>query len=142
MKRHFSRGMGRALEFHAMKTILPALLGASLLAAPVLAAPQSGGTVTKAEFLAEADARFAKLDANKDGKISKDERPGDGERGGRMMGRLDTDGDGAVSQAEQRAQAERRFDRLDTNRDGKLDQAERDAARERMRGLMGRSGGE
>lgn len=127
-----------------MKTPLIALLGASLLATPVLAAPQTNGdgVVTKTEFLADADARFAKLDANKDGKITKDERPGDGERGSRMLGRLDADGDGAISQAEQRAQAERRFARIDTNRDGKLDQAERAAARERMRGMMGRAGGE
>ncbi|MDV3456428.1 EF-hand domain-containing protein [Sphingomonas sp. HF-S4] len=137
-----------------MKKTLAALLGASLLATPVLAAPQAGdmfakadangdGAVTQAEFLADVDARFAGLDANKDGKISKDERPGNGERGGRMLNRLDTDGDGAISLAEQRAQATKRFARLDTNGDGKLDQAERAAARERMRGMMERrSGGE
>ncbi|AQR72976.1 hypothetical protein [Sphingomonas sp. LM7] len=136
------------------KTLAAALLGTALLAAPALAAPQAGadpfgqadtnsdGTVTKAEFLADVDARFAKLDANKDGKIAKDERPGDGTRGGRMMGRIDTDGDGAISLAEQRAQATRRFERLDTNGDGKLDQAERTAARERMRGMMERRGAE
>ena len=135
------------------KTLAAAILGASLLAGSAVAAPQghdlfakadanNDGTITKAEFLADADARFARLDANKDGKIAKDERPGGGEgRGGRMMGRADTDGDGAISLAEQRAQATKRFDRLDANADGKIDKAEADSARERMRGMMERRGG-
>jgi hypothetical protein len=143
------------------KTLAAALLGATLLTGSAVAAPQdrpmrgdmlakadinSDGTVTNAEFLADVDARFAKLDANKDGKISKGERPGGGEgRGGRMKGRMmsriDANGDGAISLDEQRAQATKRFERLDTNKDGKLDQAERDAARERMRGMMERRGG-
>jgi len=148
-----------------MKKTLAALLGTSLLAGtvyaaqetPAPAAPQdrpmrgdflgkadinNDGVVTKAEMLADTDARFAKLDVNKDGKISKDERPGGGEgRGGRMMGRADTDGDGAISLDEQRAQATKRFDRVDTNGDGKIDKAEGDAARARMRGMMERRGG-
>lgn len=143
------------------KTLATAVLGATLLVGTTVAAqsataqdrPMRGdlfgkadanndGIVTKAEFLADVDARFAKLDANKDGKIAKDERPGGGEgRGGRMMGRADADGDGAISLAEQRAQATKRFDRLDTNKDGKIDKAESDAARERMRGMMERRGG-
>jgi hypothetical protein len=141
-----------------MKKILTAaLVGVTLLTGSAIAAPQdhsmrgdmlakadanNDGTITKAEFLADVDARFTKHDVNKDGKISKEERPGGGEgRGGRMINRLDTDKDGAISLDEQRAQATRRFDRLDTNGDGKLDQAERDAARERMRGMMERRGG-
>jgi hypothetical protein len=146
------------------KTLAAALLGASLLSGTAFAAqtnpapapqdrPMRGdlfgkadtnndGIITKAEFLADVDARFATLDANKDGKISKEERPGGGEgRGGRMMGRADTDGDGAISLAEQRAQATKRFDRVDANKDGKIDKAEGDAVRERMRGMMERRGG-
>ena len=140
-----------------MKKILTsALLGATLLAGSAIAAPQDqpmrgdmlakadangDGTITNAEFLADVDARFARLDGNKDGKISKEERPGAGEgRGGRMMSRIDTNDDGTISLDEQRAQANKRFERLDTNNDGKLDQAERDAARERMRGMMERRG--
>lgn len=143
------------------KTIAAALLATGLLAGAAFAAQQTSaptpapqdrmsggnplkladanndGAVTKAEMLADVDARFAKLDANKDGKISKDERPSDGAgRGGRMMGRMmgriDTDGDGAISLDEQRA---------DANKDGKLDQAERDAARDKMRARMERRGG-
>jgi hypothetical protein len=153
------------MEFRTMKkTIAAALLGTSLLAGAAFAAQQApapapqdrmgggnplkladangDGAVTKAEMLADADARFARLDANKDGKISKDERPGDGAgRGGRMMTRIDTDGDGAISLDEQRAQATRRFERVDANKDGTLDQAERDAARDKMRARMERRGG-
>ena len=137
------------------KTLAAALLGATLLAGSATAAPQDrpggnmltmsdtdgDGAVTKSEFLADVDARFARLDANKDGKISKDERPGNGDgRGARMMSRIDTNDDGAISLDEQHAQASRRFDRLDTNADGKIDKAEGDAARERMRGMMERRG--
>lgn len=150
------------------KTIAAALIGTGLLAGAAFAAQQtpapapatkpqdrlsggnplkladanSDGAVTKAEMLADVDARFAKLDANKDGKIGKDERPGGGEgRGGRMMSRIDTDGDGAISLDEQRAQATRRFERVDANKDGTIDQAERDAARDKMRARMERRGG-
>ncbi|MDT8757826.1 EF-hand domain-containing protein [Sphingomonas psychrotolerans] len=139
------------------KIFAAALLATTLLAGSATAAPQDrpmrgdmlakadangDGIVTKAEFLADVDARFAKHDANKDGKISKDERPGHGEgRGGRMMHRIDTDNDGAISLDEQRAAAARRFDRLDANSDGKVDQAERDASRERMRRMMERRAG-
>jgi hypothetical protein len=139
------------------KTLAAALLGATLLAGNAAAAPQDrpmgggmltmsdpdgDGVVTRSEFLVDVDARFARLDVNKDGKISKDERPGgeDG-RGARRMSRIDTDNDGAISLDEQHAQANRRFDRLDTNADGKIDKAEGDAARERMRGMMERRGG-
>ncbi len=141
-----------------MKKILAAaLLGATLLSGSAVAAPQDrptggdmlakadankDGAVTRAEFLADVDMRFARLDADKDGKISKEERPGGGEgRGGRMKKRSDTDGDGAISLDEHRAQATRRFDRFDANSDGTIDKAERDAARERMRGMMERRGG-
>ena len=60
---------------------------------------------------------------------------------GRMMGRIDTDGDGAISLDEQRAQATRRFERIDANKDGTIDQAERDAARDKMRARMERRSG-
>lgn len=146
------------------KTLAAALLGASLLAGSAYAAQQTpapapqdrpmrgdvgradtnnDGVITREEYLADVDARFAKIDVNKDGKITKDERPDGGEgRGGRMMSRTDTNGDGAISLDEQRAQALRRFDRLDANGDGKIDQAERDAARDRVRGMMERRSGD
>ncbi|MES2444915.1 MAG: ca2+ sensor protein [Pseudomonadota bacterium] len=101
------------------------------------------GVVSRDELLADVDLRFAAADANHDGKITADEReamrgPG---RGGRMGGRADTDGDGAISLAEQRAQAMQRFDMIDANHDGKVDQPEQDSMRERMRSMRGADGG-
>jgi Ca2+-binding EF-hand superfamily protein len=118
------------------------------------------GVMTRDEAMAQADARFDRMDANKDGKLTADEmrprRPmgdasatppappptdgaappagsaGPGGRGERMFARLDTNGDGAIDREEFRAQAAQRFDRMDTNKDGKIDAAERQAARDAM----------
>ena len=56
-----------------------------------------------------------------------------GDRAG-MMGRMgDTNGDGAISQAEFTAAALKRFDASDADRNGTVTDAERKAAREAMR---------
>jgi len=102
------------------------------------------GNITRAEFLADVDQRFALVDANHDGRISAEERDaareamtarrggGDGPgRGGGMGARADTDGDGSISLAEQRAQATGRFDRLDADHDGNVDKTELAAMRGR-----------
>jgi hypothetical protein len=109
------------------------------------------GIVTREELLANVDKHFAARDANKDGKIGADEgkrrmrrEGGDGTRGGRRgergLARIDTDKDGAISLAEQRAMALRRFDYVDRNGDGKVDQAEREALRDMMMGMRGHGG--
>jgi len=123
------------------------------------------GVMTRDEAMAQADARFDRMDANKDGKLTADEmrprRPmggpdaaspppppadgstpptGAGGRGERMFARLDTNGDGAIDREEFRAQAAQRFDRMDTNKDGKIDAAERQAARDAMGQMRGRRG--
>ncbi len=118
------------------------------------------GVMTRDEAMAQADARFDRMDANKDGKLTPDEMrprrpmgepgatpppppadgaappspppPGAGGRGERMFARLDTNGDGVIDREEFRAQAAQRFDRMDTNKDGKIDAAERQAARDAM----------
>ena len=170
-------------------------LGAALIAVPVLAAPGGGdrnATQTRAEAQTKAAEMFAKLDANKDGKldaadraakraerqakmfakldadgngsISKAEwdqhgadraakrgekraaagearqgkrhgmRGHHGKRGGRhgmmMMGKADTDGDKAISQAEFQTAALARFDMADANKDGQVTPEERKAQRE------------
>ncbi|CAN5667815.1 hypothetical protein BH10PSE14_BH10PSE14_37510 [soil metagenome] len=121
------------------------------------------GRVSRAEFIARADERFAGLDKNGDGQLSPDEMPqrrdkatpagsdtptangrGGGMREkmrGRMIDRLDTNHDGMISRDEFRAQAAERFDRADVNRDGFLDQNEMAAMRERARSMMQRGGG-
>lgn len=97
--------------------------------------PDGDGVTTRQEMLAASDARFAKLDANKDGKLAASET-GSGP-GTRMLSRADADGDGQVSAAEMRATSSARFDRLDANRDGRIDAAERAAARSRMQQRRG-----
>ena len=119
------------------------------------------GVLTRDEAMAQADARFDRMDANRDGKLTPDEMrphrpmgesgatppppppppadgaapppPGAGGRGERMFARLDTNSDGVIDREEYRALAAQRFDRMDTNKDGKIDAAERQAARDAMR---------
>jgi len=137
-----------------------AAVAAGPLAAQIAPAPapqdNPDGTQTREEALAQADARFDRMDANKDGKLDASEMmprrkmsmaagetpppPADGAAppppppapGGRFMARFDTNGDGVVDRAEFRAQAMQRFDRIDINKDGKIDPAERQAARDAM----------
>lgn len=99
------------------------------------AADQNGdGVVTRAEATAAADAMFARMDKNRDGKLSADERPG---RRGKATGE--------ITQQQFRDHAMKRFDRMDANKDGRIDQAERTAMRanrgEHRRGGMRHGGG-
>lgn len=97
------------------KTVIAALLGATLLAGGAAAAMQSNaaaqdaprkhmrgdrlsmadankdGVVTRNEMIASVDARFAKLDTNKDGRITPEERQAARAAMGRPM-RGDRDG--------------------------------------------------
>jgi hypothetical protein len=89
---------------------------------------------TRAEAIARADERFARLDRNGDGFLSSDEmpvRPGGGPAGGQLA-RLDADGDGKLSKAEFQQSAVAMFDRMDADHDGTISPAERDAWRARM----------
>ena len=56
-----------------------------------------------------------------------------GGHGMMMMQKADTNNDGAVSQAEFLAAANKRFDMADANKDGNVTKEERDAAREKMK---------
>lgn len=117
----------------------------------------------RAEMHAQAFERF---DANKDGSISKAEwdkaaadraakrgekraDAGEGKRGmrghhgkrgghhGMMMGKADTDGDKAISQAEFQTAALARFDAADANKDGQVTAEERAAQREAWKAKAG-----
>lgn len=176
-------------------------LGAALIAVPVLAAPGGGdrnAVQTRAEVQTTATEMFAKLDANKDGKLDATDRAakraemqekkfarldadGDGsiskaewdqhgadraakrgerrteageagkgkrhgmrghhgKRGGHhgmMMGKADTDGDKAISQAEFQTAALARFDAADANKDGQVTPEERKAQRGAWRAKRG-----
>lgn len=59
--------------------------------------PMGGKTVTKAEAQAKAGEMFARMDANKDGKIDQADR---GAHRAQMFDRLDANKDGAVSRDE------------------------------------------
>lgn len=141
-----------------MKNLLTATAIGAMLVAGVAIAMQSETPaapkkpITKAEMLARADARFDRMDTNKDGQLDANERktgadaaraamaerkggemadfmPGAGRRGGgmgeRMLGRIDTNGDGLISKAENRAATEARFTRMDANGDGTIGADER-----------------
>jgi len=89
------------------------------------------GKVTEAEFKAHQpnapQGRFAELDKNKDGALSKEDVPPSG--GPAAMKLADTDGDGKVSKEEFQKRftnlPEDRFAKLDKNSDGFLDEKDR-----------------
>jgi hypothetical protein len=108
----------------------------------------SDGIVTRDEALAQADAQFAAMDTDHNGKLTGEERRagmaalraartggdtprpprGDGPRGGGYMG------GGDMTQAAFRDRAAQRFDRLDADHDGTVSRAEMTATRSAMRG--------
>lgn len=114
---------------------------------PLLRADADGdGIVTRDEVVADADRRFAAMDADHNGKIDKDERRAfhERERAMRPAPRADrpappppgmAGGDENrpprrprdETQAQFREQATRMFDRIDTNHDGRVDPQEREA---------------
>ncbi|GAB2179560.1 hypothetical protein [Dongia sp. agr-C8] len=84
------------------------------------------GKISKAEFDAEGAKMFAKLDENSDGKIAENEMP---QRhwarfGGKMFDRMDADNDGKVTKAEFQAAGEQMFQRMDKNGDGIIEKDE------------------
>lgn len=184
------------------KSMIFLTLGAAMVAAPVFAAPggkmgdaDGNGVLTRAEAQAHATERFARMDANKDGKIDAADREAaraamqakrfasfdansdgsiskaewdqqgadraakraaageagqgkrhamrghHGKRGGHhgmwMMGKADTDGDKAISQAEFQTAALARFDAADANKDGQVTAEERKAQRGAWRAKRG-----
>ena len=101
------------------------------------------GVLTRAEFDAARQARFAQQDANNDGQLTREEmRAGHGEgghhgrgwgrRGGmHMLARADANNDGNVTRDEYLAGPIASFDRLDANNDGVISEAERPQRPER-----------
>lgn len=138
------------------KFLTTAAIGAMLAAGTAIAMQSDAPAapkkpISKAEMLARADARFDRLDTNKDGQLSADERKagaeaaraamaekkggelqdfmpgarrGGGGMGERMLARVDTNGDGLISKAENRAMVEARFARMDADKDGSVEAGE------------------
>lgn len=139
-----------------LKRITLAALGASLLAGPVFAAQEGSppprrdpltmadqnkdGLVTREEMLASVATRFAAMDANRDGKVTPDERDAyQAQERARMAGRMMPKRD--LTLADEQSRATRMFDRIDANHDGKIDAAERQAVAQRMMQMRGGGGG-
>lgn len=120
-----ARGEGPRMDFATMDT-------------------NSDGSITVEDIEALRAQRFAALDADGNGSVSREEfmehaagRAGD--RAGKMFDRLDSDGDGALSRDAIEARrgngpdAERMISRFDSDGDGALSQEEFDAAKSKMR---------
>ena len=112
------------------------------------------GVTTRAEAIAQAGARFAQMDTDRDGRVTAGEMrayrtamrdrmvakgrdvpvPPPGGRKQDGMGRqMDPNRDGSVTREEFEARALKRFDRMDANRDGTIDATERANAAEMRR---------
>ena len=148
------------------KTVLTLMLAASAITsaasaqtAPTPATPRPpmrqdanrDGVTTRTEAIAQADARFAQMDTDRDGRVSAGEMrayrtamhdrmvasgrdvpvPPPGGRKHDGMGRwMDPNRDGSVTRDEFAARALNRFDRMDANHDGTIDPTERANAAE------------
>ena len=90
------------------------------------------------------DRMFARLDADKDGKVTQAEADAAHKQAesmerkrrghGGMVMRLDANKDGAVTRAELSSGAERQFQAMDANKDGWLSKEELLTMRQKMRG--------
>ncbi len=117
--------------------IFAAVTAASLTSAALYAAPgvmrdaDGNGTVTKAEVLAAADARFAKMDANADGTLNEADKAA---KVAKRFATIDADTNGSLSQAEFVAAHEARADKRENRREKRM-------GRGGAEGKMGRHGG-
>jgi len=146
------------------KTVLTLMLAASAITSAVGAqtAPATprppmrqdanhDGVARRAEAIAQADARFAQMDTDHDGRITAGEMrayrealhdrmvasgrdvpvpPPGGRKHDGMGRRTDPNGDGSVTRDEFEARALKRFDQMDANHDGTIDATERANAAE------------
>ena len=137
-----------------MKTKISLLtLGAALIAVPVLAAPDGSrnmadadgnGVLTRAEAQASAAQRFARMDANKDGKVDATDRSAHrAEMQTKRFTALDANKDGSISKAEwDQHSADRAAKRAERGEKRAAAGEARDGKRgDGMRGHHGKRGG-
>ncbi|MBY8822183.1 EF-hand domain-containing protein [Sphingomonas colocasiae] len=136
------------------KVIAVSALGALALAGGIAMAQTGetrapGAPTTRADATARADARFDRLDADKDGKLTPEDRALRGkERADRMFAALDADKNGQVSRAEFDAAREKRMERRkdraeargERGRHGMGRMAHRGFGRDGMRGKLDANG--
>ena len=79
----------------------------------------------RGDVVPRQQARFERLDKNKDGFVTTEEFPA---RRAERFSQLDTDGNGKVSRSEMVEGALNRFDALDTDKDGQVTPQERPGA--------------
>jgi len=86
------------------------------------------GKVSRAEFEAYDQQKFAKMDANADGQLSLNELSAEADLSNRdaseKLKALDTNGDGKIDAAEHKAGCEAKFTSIDTDGDGYVSQTE------------------
>ncbi len=128
-----------------MRTFIALAASITILATPALA--QTGGAgdrfaaidrngdgaISRSEAEAARDALFERLDTNGDGYLSEAERTNGG-RAARQLANGDANNDGRLSRAEVMALPYRMFDRFDANHDGVLSAEELAAVRARRNG--------
>ena len=135
---------------------LPLLLAAGLIGLTAAAAPANAhrglrhfdradadkdGKVTRAEFTAARNARFAGIDSNKDGALEVSElrawkRTWPSRVRDARFKALDADGDGKIGADEFVAQRKARFAGIDADKNGTVEKAEFDAAFDKVRERM------
>ncbi len=131
-----------------------ALTGTAFAQGPGASPGAAGGNFSRADATAMVDRLFARVDLNKDGKITREEmqavreqyaqsRPGAapegqprGDRGGGMGMIPGLGPDGSITLERARAMALGHFDQMDGNGDGTVTQAEREAMRESRNRMM------
>lgn len=97
------------------------LLGGAAMAQPGGVDANKDGNLTRAEFIARIDARFAKLDTNRDGQVTPSERQ-------------------ALRQANRAERMQKHFAEMDANKDGNVTFAEMQAAHEKRGEMHGERG--
>ena len=131
---------------HFTKPLLLSAAAIFALSGVAFAGPKADvnqdGQITRAEFQAEANAKFTAADTNFDGLLTKDEMKilrskKQAEREEKRFTKMDVNGDGAITReemnsikAEREAKREaRRLEKFDVNNDGLIDEAEKASAK-------------
>jgi len=124
----------KKLSLYAGLMVLSVTSTAALHAAPVKADSDGNHIITKAEAMAAADARFAKIDVNGDGTLNAADRTA-------MMAKLfvmmDSDKNGAISQSEFMAAHEAGTERRADRRERRMERIGASMREGRQRGRVG-----